>query len=47
MKTIKTGQKIYNPVTGAYYPVYHRKSEPGDKQIPILDKILPDERNDH
>ena len=32
MKTVEKG-RIYNPVTGSYYSIYKRESEPGDKPI--------------
>jgi hypothetical protein len=28
MKIIKSKRKIYNPVTGTYYSLYERKSDP-------------------
>lgn len=33
MKTIKSKKKVYNPVTGTYYYVHERKTEPDDKPI--------------
>lgn len=33
MKTVKTKKRVFNKLTGKYYYIYQRKSEPGDKPI--------------